>query len=785
MIKNLAGYGALCVPQGVGEDKMRDSPLNETASFGQQAASRSNANLAPLVLRNEKLPREDFSSRRDLVGAVFEGCDLPDANFRGVDLDRTAFSGCTLVGANFRRASLRGARISDCTGLTAKQFAGAQLDGAVLPDAIAMPPGLARISEISKRAYALLVLIVGACLTSVLVISHASDISLLANIGSLPLPGTEIKVPTQYFFVWMPPITALLWAFFQITLMHLWQEFADLPEVFPDGEARYRKADFWLFGGYVWVWNAADFPNAEWLRLLVFYILAWWLVPFTLLSFWVSYLRKHDMAGTGLQFAVIGFVLLLGAYFARKTKSIFQGGETVRPSKLHPITNGSVIVLMMTLYLLSNAATNGVADLTRPDSLADHDIWYRRIGQGILGHLHIQTKSRLQGVKLEDDQKDLNGSDLKYADAAGLIAPSANLRKATLTGANLSSAVLNDAHLDGANLEYSELDGAHLDKAYLTDVHLELSEAIGAHFNAAHLDPAYLEEAELEGADFSDADLSGSDFRGADLRKAKFDKANLAQVNFYMADLRDADFTRALNIGEIKCLALANVAGTVGLSASDVSGGSATINERDEDQYRRQLVRLPKTVNPPCTFNSSYVSEIEGPPKIHSDFSGEPRSLRILAIEWPEELPRHLKKEISTFLDAVQGIDAQDLEGGFKQTQTRLRFARSGLSLYARGASSSGAPSSYSTLRGEQVVCGETKRGFDLALSFEGVSPQLHQFDIDHYIEGKLGRGEEFGTERRWDLRAGAGGFVMEHHRGGMSETIKFATCLSWDELAP
>ena len=400
---------------------MTDSPSDEFASSVSQP-----------VFRDAVLKKQDFSDCR-LAGAVFQNCDLTDAHFDGAHLDRATFSGCTLIGASLCRASLRGASFRDCSGLTLKQFAGAQLEGAVLPDFVAKPSSLARLSEISKRAYTLLGLIVGACLTSALVISNTSDVSLLANRGSLPLPGTAIKVPAATFFVTMPCIIAALWIFLQLTLLHLWQDFADLPAVFTDGEARYRKADLWLLGSYVWSLSEdADHAKAEWLKLLVFHILIWLLVPLVLVSFWVSYLRRHDIIGTNIQIAAICMSGLFGAYLAMNSRSALRGQSKARPSKRYAFTIRAIIAIVIVLLFLSNAAINGVHDFDSPPFLGDHDASFRRIGQLILKHLPIRTQSTLREVTLGDDQKELDDADIKYGDAAHLIAPSANLRKAVL-----------------------------------------------------------------------------------------------------------------------------------------------------------------------------------------------------------------------------------------------------------------------------------------------------------------------------------------------------------------
>jgi uncharacterized protein YjbI with pentapeptide repeats len=766
---------------------MSTSPSNE--SVGVAYGAESNGGEIPLKpeFSHATLRGKDFSDC-NLAGSIFDGCDLADSNFTRANLDRSTFSGCGLVGARFFRAALRGGKFSDCTGLTIQQFAGAHLEGAILPESIAKPIALSRISEISKRAYTLLCLILGASLTSALVISQTSDISLLANIGSLALPGTAIKAPTATFFIVMPAIIAALWLFLQLTLLHLWQEFADLPAVFPDGEARHRKTDQWLLGAYVWsLSDEVSFAGTDLLKLLVFQILVWWLVPCVLVSFWMSFLRRHDMTGSCLQIAIISIIALFGAYAGRRARSVFRRDSIVRESKHLAVAFKTIVAAILILLLLSNAAVNGVSD-GGPMSLGDHDAWYRRIGQGMLSHLPIKTHPALREIKLDDDQKSLNQADIKYADAFGLIAPSVNLQNAILTGTFLSNAVLTDAHLEGANLEYSGLSDAHFNRAFLQGAHFELSEARDAQFNGAHLEFAHLIEADLNGADFSDASLLDTDFRGADLRKAKFRGSSLQDVDFYMADLRGADFTGARDVDGIKCLSRANVNGAIGLAVSENAEGFdpkdgkfAVINESSDDEYRRALAKSLRDGNAPCGFISIAGWRIDGPPS-YAVVTVEPRSLRFFAIQWPQELPRQMRKDISTFIDAASGSNTRDFESAFNNAKARLRYAPTQGFPDAHYASSSGSSSEFGSLMGYQIECGGNTKGFELSLSFEGYSLRPNRSDIDQFIDEKLGRGEEFGTEEHWQLPGNGAGFIIER-LNSEGERITYTTCLTLDEV--
>jgi hypothetical protein len=82
--------------------------------------------------------------------------------------------------------------------------------------------------------------------------------------------------------------------------------------VFQDGEALDDKAYPWLLSGLVRAHFArlklSDRPLSR-LENLVSIVLAWWVVPVTLVLFWLRYLPRHDWWGTGLHVALIAIAV--------------------------------------------------------------------------------------------------------------------------------------------------------------------------------------------------------------------------------------------------------------------------------------------------------------------------------------------------------------------------------------------------------------------------------------------------------------------------------------------
>ena len=103
-----------------------------------------------------------------------------------------------------------------------------------------------------------------------------------------------------------------------------------------------------------------------------------------------------------------------------------------------------------------------------------------------------------------ENDVDMSGADLRYA--------------------NLSYADLHGALLSGANLRYVNLHGANLSKANLSEANLLYADLHDANLRYADLSEANLSEANLLYADLCEADLSGADLSGANLHGANLNK---------------------------------------------------------------------------------------------------------------------------------------------------------------------------------------------------------------------------------------------------------------------
>src|SRR5579863_2324045 len=147
----------------------------------------------------------------DLDGAdFFSGKDLSGANLRGADLRGVKFNGANLFGASLREANLQGVDLSVAQrGLQTEQLAGADLTGAALPpELMKLYDSLQNVNNISESARKLFLAVLAACLYSWLTIATTTDVNLITNRASSPLPIIQTSIPIVGFY-WVAPLLLL------------------------------------------------------------------------------------------------------------------------------------------------------------------------------------------------------------------------------------------------------------------------------------------------------------------------------------------------------------------------------------------------------------------------------------------------------------------------------------------------------------------------------------------------------------------------------------------------
>ena len=495
-------------------------------------------------------------SRPDLRGADFTGRDLSGFNLHDADLQNAclrcvSLQGANLDGANLREADLAGADLSGInTGLRAHQFSGADLTGASLPDSLSKAIyDLDAVKDISESAQKLFMAMLAACLYCWLTIGTTSDLNLITNRATSALPVIQTSIPIVGFYFIAPLLLLLTYFYFHFYLQKLWEELASLPAIFPDGRPLNAKSDPWLLNDLV----RSHITKLKGCRPFISYaqqwistLLAWWVVPITLVLFWARYLRRHDLYGTVFQCiliaaaiigAILSYRLACRTLFGIQRTQFTLRNALMRPRSYVASSIGAAFVLL--LIVLSLGIING----TR--SRAWDNTWWktthgpRTLMPHALRSLGYSPFADLRGKEISAKPADWDTKpNPDYKSVAGAQLSGVDLREADLTSAFLANAVLNHANLQNANLL-----SADLTHAQLIDTHLEGADLLGANLKeiqarGAHLAGADLTLAKLTGATLISADLSRALLKGADLSNADLTYANLRNAQLDSGQLQ-------------------------------------------------------------------------------------------------------------------------------------------------------------------------------------------------------------------------------------------------------
>jgi uncharacterized protein YjbI with pentapeptide repeats len=604
----------------------RDGRQADFQGIDLSGADLRGANLRQADLRGVPASKADLSGAR-LCKADLRGANLSEAKLKGADLSRADLREAELYAANLaaadltradlrqaliRRATLRDANLtdadlSDVRGLLSNQIGGANLAGSKLPADILKFEGLANVAEASKATQSLFTSMVFVCAYTWLTIASTTDSQLLNNAAppSSRLPILGIDIPLVRFYIVAPLLLLCLYVYFQLGLQRLWEELSELPAVFPDGRTLDKKAYPWLLNILV----RAHLPRlregrshlAKW-QTRISVMLAWGLVPATILLAWGRYLPAHDWYATSIHLALLAASAGAGVAFLRLASSTLRGSE--RRSFMwkrawkdaRALGFGVTVATAAALYVFSVGVIEGVYAKSVYDDKMIHRLYSRyyrldarRWLPQVLDRLGMASSANLNDANLSTKPANwspghpemldaVKGADLEHrnlrhamaynAFAANAYIQQSDLRWADFREADLRRADFRQADLRGVNFRFSNLSGADFRrKANLTDARFKEAIAENSRFEEAILRNATLADSSFRGANFTKADLSGADLTnskldplpaaeatkvpkptllaGANLSRAKLINTNLAGADLTGASLRDADLTGA------------------------------------------------------------------------------------------------------------------------------------------------------------------------------------------------------------------------------------------------
>jgi len=570
--------------------------------------------------------RVDFAAAdlegNDLIGANLRYMDLHDANLRAADLlmadlrdtclVRANFRDSCLVGANLEAANLEGASLETSMGLVPHQLAGANLHDATLPPHILQFEALAEFKRASRTVHGFFVAMMSLSAVSWLIIWMTKDFQLLTNSAILPFlhsPTAAAALPTVQFYLIAPFALFIVYLVFHFHLQHLWDTVLELPAVFPDGRALGENEPRIVVGllRTHFRWMNQDAPSTRVIEKAISIFVAYWIVPATLLFYWLRYLTLQEMHGSILQeFLVVGAA---GAALYSTTKVgrpaanwMLQESIVERAfGKLRDVSPvKTALVLLGALTFVSAGTMVGVphGKERAPQFWAGS---IRRWAPAVLWSFGIDPYADLTEAVISTKPANWNGSDEQVAAVKGARLNDSNFRYAQGYRVFLANAHLLHAKFQGAFLSQADLRSADLGQGDLRYAILDQAQMNHANLDRAVLDGANLSRSDLRAANLSYASLAGAtlvDARadGATLYGAKLPAATMIRANFEKADLRESHLDGAnLEHGDMQGAYLWS-AKLPGAHLNNAQLGAAIFVDADLRGADLRWAQLPETV---------------------------------------------------------------------------------------------------------------------------------------------------------------------------------------------
>jgi len=548
-------------------------------------ADLTGANLAGADLTGVNL-QDAILTKTNLAGA-----DLSMANLRGANLVHADLRETILLGTELRGASLMGATLYGAEGLWVGRLGGTNLFDALLPESVAEFSSTNPIAEASKVARVFYFTTLAVSVICCLMIVFTTDVRLLLNASALPLLPLGNTLPMTGFYLGAPLVLFALYLRFHFLLLRLWGSIAALPAVFPDGQTPERDGPWFLMGlirkHFRWPRDGRS-PLAV-LETGISMMLGYWVVPGTLLLFWVRYLVRQDFRGTLLQVLLITVSVATATGLPDIVSRVLRSGEIrIAKSKtffrLALLTMRAALITGGVLLMISLGVIRGLPadrDIAADQSSASIRRWASELFQSVGYRPYadlteaVMSTPPAAGNWTEEGMGDAPGAKLNQMNLRFARAYRSFLMNAKLWRADLEGAYLSEADLRGANMREATMRSANFNRAQANRAVLVSANAGGAQFVSTDLRNADLSYGNFDNADLSNAKLSGSTMYGITLRNARLLRTDLSRTDLRdtkmdnamlsFANLQDADMSSAkLGGGN---LAGAQMKGTVLLDA--------------------------------------------------------------------------------------------------------------------------------------------------------------------------------------------------------------------------
>jgi hypothetical protein len=305
------------------------------------------------------------------------------------------------------------------------------------------------IAEASKGAQQVFLILISLLSYCAVTILSTADRQIVLN-STVQLPLLNSPVSLEGFFILAPSVSVLVYAYLQLYLQRLKGLIQQLREYGPIQPRRL----------YPWALAISEDPEPGSVGLLqkgITSFCLWWLLPFVLLLFAFSSVRKHS---PGLSY-VVGAYPLLGlfavVYFWRK--------YAVAPKRAFlPVSIWLLATIVLSLNIFLVAYLIPRARLGSMEGTGDqHNVigsWHKLLRTWTCVDLSYQVLVTEQKKEYDTLWVDLENAHLKLANLKGAHLQGANLKGTTLRGALLEGADFDQANLAGVDLSYAKLRNA-------------------------------------------------------------------------------------------------------------------------------------------------------------------------------------------------------------------------------------------------------------------------------------------------------------------------------------
>ncbi len=437
------------------------------------------------------------------------------------------------------------------------------------------PRHSASLVIIANKCQHLFFLVLGSCLLCWIIVAATTDKDLILGTPSVRLPVLLVDVSTPAFYIAAPLILVALYVYLLAYLAKLRQslplsdEFSNLPICILPAFGSLRLDTVIL--------------------LLLCFALQFFLVPGTIIYFWIRYLPTHSILVTLLHIVLIMLSTFIGLCYCRIIiREVLVRIQHKPKARIFPVlrlsTRNRVVIAALAFILLGVSSFTGMLSppssdymFTVPETLLQDIREFFLMG---LQFISFDASANLRDAVLSEKPAGVrlvNEEDFQLVGGAHL--PEKNLRNTDATGAflaaaNLIEASLCSAQLDGADLRYATLGTINqteyrsrilrLSTTSNHDLRLmpmaEQDNQIEGYYywSTGHTQKPYkstlkyflrsatLRFASLRGARLQHSTLIGVDLGHARLIAAKLNEADMRLANLSGADLRWADMTGAL-----------------------------------------------------------------------------------------------------------------------------------------------------------------------------------------------------------------------------------------------